>query len=73
MSLDVAIKFGHIICNTLVVTNDFLGLIKEKQLEDPNFIPSKELLSTNRAKDFAIDLDGMLRFISKVCVSTNDK
>lgn len=66
VSLDVEFKFYHINCNNVVMTNDFLGLIRDKQLGDPTLICTRELLGTNQVKDFSVDPDGMQRLREKL-------
>lgn len=48
------------------MTNDFLGLIRDKQLGDPTLICTRELLGTNQVKDFSVDPDGMQRLREKL-------
>jgi len=55
-------------CNHLTVSSDFLVLIKERQLSDPKLQRTVELLGTEKAKDFVIGSDGVLRFRGRVCI-----
>jgi len=57
-----------ITCNHLTVSSDFLVLIKERQLSDPKLRRTVELLGTEKAKDFEIGSDGVLRFRGRVCI-----
>ena len=59
---------GVIRCNHLAVSSDFLTLIKERQLFDPKLQRTVELLGTEKAKDFMIRGDGVLRFRGRVCI-----
>jgi len=42
-------------------------------LEDPSLKHTVELLGTNQVRDFALEVNGMLRFRGKLCVPTNDE
>jgi len=55
-------------CNRLTISSDFLVLIKERQSSDPKLRRTTELLGTDKAKDFEIGSDGVLRFRGKVCI-----
>jgi len=68
MKLQVILGESVIRCNHLTVSNDFLVLIKEKQLSKPKLQKTVELLSTEKAKDFTIGGDGVLRFRGRVCI-----
>jgi len=68
LRLQVVLGEGVIRCSHLVVSNDFLGLIKERQLSDPKLQKTVELLGTEKAKDFVISGDGVLRFRGRVCI-----
>jgi len=59
---------GIIRCNHLTMSNDFLALIKEKQPSDPKLQRTVELLGTEKAKDFLMGSDGVLRFRGRVCI-----
>jgi len=50
------------------VSSDFLTLLKERQLSDPKLQRTIELLRTEKAKDFVIGGDGVLRFRGMVCI-----
>jgi len=54
MKLQVILGESVIRCNHLTVSNDFLVLIKVKQLFDPRLQKTMELLGTEKAKDFAL-------------------
>jgi len=56
-------------CNHLTMSSDFLVLIKERQLSDPKFQRTVEFLRTEKAKDFVVGSDGVLRFRGRVCIS----
>jgi len=68
MQLQVTLDEGVIRCNHLTVSNDFLNLIKEKQPSDPKLQRTIELLVTEKAKDFLMGGDGVLRFRGRVCI-----
>ena len=68
MQLQVILDDGIIRCNHLTVSNDFLNLIKEKQPSDPKLQRTVELLGTEKAKDFLMGDDGVLRFRGRVCI-----
>ena len=55
-------------CNHLTVSSVFLVLIKERQLSDPKLRRTVELLGTEKAKDFEIGSDGVLRFRGRVYI-----
>jgi len=62
MRLQVVLDEGVIRCNHLTVSNDFLALIKEKLQR------TVELLGTEKAKNFLMGSDGVLRFRGRVCI-----
>ena len=66
--LQVVLDEEVIRCNHLTVSNDFLTLIKEKQPSDPKLQRAVELLGTQKAKDFMMGGDGVLRFIDGVYI-----
>jgi len=68
MRLQVVLGEGVIRCNHLTVSSDFLTLIKDRQLSDPKLHKTVELLGTEKAKDFMIGGDGVLRFRGRVCI-----
>jgi len=69
------VKFhvDHISCSKLTITNDFLGMIKEKQLKDPTLKRTMDLLGTNQAKDFVMGEDEILRFNDRICIPANEE
>jgi len=73
--LNLGVKFhvDDISCSKLTITNDFLGMIKEKQLEDPSLKRTVDLLGTNQAKDFVMEEDGILRFNGRICTPENEE
>jgi len=73
-NLNLGVKFhvDHISCSKLIITNDFLGMIKEKQLEDPSLKHTVDLLGTNQAKDFVMGKDVILRLNGRICIPTNE-
>jgi len=68
MQLQVTLGEGVIRCNRLIVSSDFLVLIKERQLSDPKLRETAECLGTEKAKDFEMGGDGVLRFRGRVCI-----
>jgi len=68
MRLQVILEEDVIRCNHLTVSSDFLVLIKERQLSDPKLQKTVELLGTEKAKDFVVGSDGVLRFRGRVCI-----
>ncbi|XP_027927465.1 uncharacterized protein LOC114184353 [Vigna unguiculata] len=55
-------------CSTLTISNDFLDLIKERQLLDASLNRVREQLGSDKARDFALGDDGILRFQGRVCI-----
>ena len=68
MRLQVVLGDGVIRCTHLTVFSDFLVLIKERQLFDPKLQRTVKLLGPEKAKDFTIGSDGVLRFRGRVCI-----
>ena len=68
MQLQVTLGEDVIRCNRLIVSSDFLVLIKERQLSDPKLWRTAELLGTEKTKDFEMGGDGVLRFRGRVCI-----
>jgi len=68
MQLQVVLGEDVIRCNYLTMSSDFLVLIKERQLSDSKLHITLELLGTEKAKDFVIGSDGVLRFRGRVCI-----
>jgi len=68
MQIQVTLGEGVIRCKQLTVSSDFLVLIKERQLSDPKLWRTVELLGTEKAKDFEIGSDRVLRFKGRVCI-----
>jgi len=68
LNLGVEFHEDHISCGTLTITNDFLGRIKEKQLEDSSLRNIMELLGINQAMDFELGAHGILRFKGGLCI-----
>jgi len=73
LNLGVKFHINHISCSKLTITNDFLGIIKEKQLEDPSLKRTVELLGTNQVKDFVMGEDEILRFNGRICIPENEE
>ena len=68
MKLQFELKPKFIRCSTLVISSEFLSLIREKQARDVSLQKVKELLGSDQTKEFALGSDGVLRFKGKVCV-----
>ena len=56
-----------------MVSNDFLGLIKERQLSDPKLQKMVELFGTEKDKDLVMGGDGVLRFRGRICIPKDMK
>jgi len=74
-NLNLGEKFfvDHISCSKLTITNDFLGMVKEKKLEDSSQKNTMELLGTNQARNFVMGEDGILRFKGRTCIPANEE
>jgi len=68
MKLQFELEPEFIRCSTLVISSDFLGLIRERQARDVSLLKVKELLGSDQAKEFPLGSDGVLRFRGRVCV-----
>jgi len=68
LNLKVSISSNFISCNALVITNEFLKRVREKQLEDLKLKNILSLLDTNKAKDFSLEEDYILRFQKRICI-----
>jgi len=68
MKLQFELEPKFIRCSTLVISSDFLGLIRERPARDVSLQKVKELLGSDQAKEFALGSDGVLRFRGRVCV-----
>jgi len=55
----------------MTISNDLLGLIREKQRKDLSLQKTMELLGTSQAMDFAMGTDGIMRFRDKICLPNN--
>ena len=73
LNLEVFISSNFIICNALVIANEFLKRVKEKQLEDLKMKNILSLLGTDKAKDFSLGVDDILRFQKRLCIPENHK
>jgi len=69
------VKFhrDHIGCSRLTITNEFFGRIKEKQLEDPNLRHTVDVLRSEKARDFELGGDGLLRFKGRLCIPADEE
>ena len=68
MRIQVELGSESIRCSTLTISNDFLDLIKERQLLDASLNRVREQLGSDKARDFALGDDGILRFQGRVCI-----
>ena len=68
LNLEVSISSNFISCIALVITNEFLKRVKEKQLEDLKLKNTLTLLGIDKAKDFLLGVDEILRFQRKICI-----
>jgi len=68
LNLEVYISSNFISCNALVITNEFSKRVKEKQLEDLKLKNILSLLGTDKAKDFSLGADDILRFQKIICI-----
>jgi len=73
LNLGVKFHINYISCSKLTITNDFIKMIKEKQLEDPSVKHTVELLGTNQAKDFQMGEYEILIFNGEICITTKEK
>jgi len=68
LNLEVSISSNFISCNALVITNEFLKMVKEKQLEDLKLNNIVSFLGTYKAKGFSLREDDILRFQKRICI-----
>jgi len=73
MKLQFELEPKFIRCSTLVISSEFLSLIREKQARDVSLQKVKELLRSDQTKEFALGSDGVLRFKGRVCVPDDAK
>jgi len=73
MNLEVSMSSNCISCNTLVIINEFLEKVKEKQLEDLKLKNFMGLLNTDKAKDFSLGVDGIFIFKNRICIPEDNK
>jgi len=73
MNLGVQFHVDHISCSKLTTTNYFLGMIKEKQLEDPSLKRTVELQGTYQAKRLSDGGRWILRFKGRICIPANEE
>ena len=73
LNLGVQFHVDHIGYSKLTITNDFLGMIKEKKLEDPSLKCTRELQDTNKAKRLGHGGRWTLRFKGRTCIPTNEE
>jgi len=68
MKLQVKLGSEFIRCSNLIISNDFLNSVKERQMLDVSLNRVREQLGSDEAKDFALGNDGILRFQGRVCI-----
>jgi len=68
MQLHVSLGKEVIKCSHLTITSDFLELVKEKKLSDSKIQKIVNLLESEKAKDFVMGVDEVLRFKNRVCI-----
>jgi len=73
LHLGVKFHINHISFSKLTITNDFLGMVKENQLEDPSLKHIVELLGTNQTKDLMMVEDGIMRFNGRIFIHANEE
>jgi len=73
MNLEVSMSSNCISCNIFVIINEFLEKMKEKQLEDSKLKNIMSLLNTDKAKDFSLRVDGILRFKNRICIPEDNE
>ena len=69
LNLEVSISSNFICCNALIINNEFLKRMKEKQLEDLKLKNILNPLDTYKAKDFSLGADDILRFQNRICIT----
>lgn len=70
MNLGMKLCKNHIICSQLTIINDFLKMIKDKQLLDDNLKKIIDFISVDKARNFVLGIDDFFCFRNKVCVLT---
>ena len=68
MNMGLDMEAGHIRCNMLRITNEFLDKVRVKQGKDQELQQIISELGTKKRKDFGMGRDGILRFKERVCV-----
>jgi len=68
LNLEVFTSSNFISYNTLVITNEFLKRVKEKQLYDLKLKNILSLLDTNKVKNFSLGADDILKFQKRICI-----
>ena len=73
LNLGVELHQDCMSLGNIVVSSDFLKLIKEKQEIDPHLIQKKELMNSGRVPEFRVSTDGILRFNDRICIPEDDE
>jgi len=68
LNLEVSLSTNFISCNVLVITNESLKRVKEKQLEDLKLKNILSLLGTDKAKNFSLGTNEILRLQRRICI-----
>ena len=68
MKLNVKLGDNFISYSQLIITYDFLGMIKDKKLTNSNMRRTKELVGMDQTKDFEMRMDGVMKFSACLCV-----
>jgi len=64
----VELGSNFIRCSNMTTSSDFLSLIKESQSLDSSMQKMMVFLGLEQAKEFALGVNGVLRFRGKICV-----
>ena len=62
------LRSKFITCGTLTISSDFLDSNRERQMLDASLNRVREQLGSDEAREFALGVDGILRFQGIVCV-----
>jgi len=73
LNLEVSISSNFISYNALIITNEFLKRVKDKQLKDLKLKNILIFFGTDKAKDFSLGADDMLRFQRRICIPEDHK
>ncbi|XP_020208256.1 uncharacterized protein LOC109793202 [Cajanus cajan] len=68
MNLNILVAPDFISCGMTTITSNFLEMVKQKQVQDVGLNKIRELLGSEKAKNFEQDMDGVLRYKGKICI-----